>query len=73
MGAGLVGDDKFYQWQLATVKSTAGENDDVFPIIVRPQDGSGSMMYHSDQLDKYVKEKGGRINIKFRNVWIIST
>ena len=63
MGAGLVGDDKFYQWQLATVKSTAGENDDVFPIIVRPQDGSGSMMYHSDQLDKYVKEKGGRINI----------
>lgn len=63
MGAGLVGDDKFYQWQLATVKATAGENDDVFPIIVRPQDGSGSMMYHSDQLDKYVTEKGGRINI----------
>lgn len=63
MGAGLVGDDKFYQWQLATVKSTASTDDDVYPIIVRPQDGSGSMMYHSDQLDKYVKEKGGRINI----------
>ena len=63
MGAGLVGDDKFYQWQLATVKETASNNDDVFPIVVRPQDGSGSMMYHSDQLDKYVKEKGGRINI----------